>query len=223
MMASPFITSAHPSWKMVCTESLILCKLEVQQAPCEAEAMCGHIVMSLNINPEFNWTLHYLQHQLSAESLLLSPLPDIVNSVTVVVKLIETLDSAKFCIGNSDAKFLEFWQRRGSTLHGIISKQLFNTQWVINFATLLSIIVYILDPGSGHLESKSGCTSIHHNECQYLLPATKQHERCTECSRLRKTLTSQVHRFTKANCDEASASSHVNYRYAKVYELPYSL
>ena len=79
MIASPFITSAHRSWKMVCTESLILCKLEVQQAPCEAEAMCGHVVMSLNINPEFNWTLHYLQHQLSAESPLLSPLPDIVN------------------------------------------------------------------------------------------------------------------------------------------------
>ena len=51
MMASPFITSAHPSWKMACTESLILCKLEVQQAPCEAEAMCGLVGMSWNINP----------------------------------------------------------------------------------------------------------------------------------------------------------------------------
>ena len=122
MMASPFITSAHTSWKMVCTESLILCKLEVQQAPCKAEAMCGLVVMSWNINPEFNWTLHYLQHQLNAESPLLNRLSDIVNSVAVVIKLIETLDSAKVCIGNSDAKFLEFWQHRGSTLHGITSK-----------------------------------------------------------------------------------------------------
>ena len=105
MMTSPSITSAYLCWKMVCTEPLIFCKLEVQQAPCEAEAMCGHVVMNLNIYSEFNWTLHYLH----AESPLLNTLPNIVNSVAVVIKLIETLDSAKVCIGNSDVKFFKFW------------------------------------------------------------------------------------------------------------------
>ena len=56
---------------------------------------------------------------------------------------------------------------------------------------------YFIDPGSGHLESQLGHTSIHHNKCEYLLPAAKQHERCTECCTLRKTLTTQVHRLEK--------------------------
>lgn len=80
--------------------------------------------MSLNINSELSWTLHYLQHQLSVESPLLNPLPDTVNSVTVV-KLIEMIEFAKVCIGNSDVKFLEYWQHRANTLHGITSRQLF--------------------------------------------------------------------------------------------------
>ena len=40
-MMTSSITFAYLSWKMVCTEPLIFCKLEVQQTPCEVEAMCG--------------------------------------------------------------------------------------------------------------------------------------------------------------------------------------
>ena len=122
MMTSPSFTSSHPTWKIVYTEPLTLCKLEVQQASCEAEAMCGCVVMSLSISTELKWTLHYLNHPLSVESPLLNSLPNTVNSVAVVMKLIETLDSAKVCIGNSDVKFLEYWEHRASTLHGITSK-----------------------------------------------------------------------------------------------------
>ena len=62
------------------------------------------------------------------------------------------------------------------------------------------------------MESKFGLMSIHHNDCQYILPGSKQNDRCSECSTLRKTLTTQAHRFSKSN-SEAITSSHINYRY----------
>ena len=108
-MDSFFFTSLHPSWKLVSTEpaeQLTLCKLEVHCA--SDEGLCGHVILTLNINAELRWTLYHLYHHLSAATTpLLSSLPDVTNSVTVVIQLIDTLDSSKYCGGNPDAKFIE--------------------------------------------------------------------------------------------------------------------
>ena len=123
IVSSPFFMSSRATWKIVCTEPLTLCRLEVRQrASCEAGAMCGRVIVSLSISKELKWTVHYLDHPLNSDSPLLNSLPNVVNNVAVVIQLIDTLDSAKVCIGNSDSKFLEYWQRRASTLHGITSK-----------------------------------------------------------------------------------------------------
>ena len=124
LMDSSFFASLHPSWKVVSTEpteQLTLCKLEVQCA--SDEGLCGHVILTLNVNAELKWTLYYLHHHLSAATTpLLSSLPDVTTSVTVVIQLIDTLDSSKYCVGNPDIKFIEHWQHKMTTLHGISSK-----------------------------------------------------------------------------------------------------
>ena len=124
LMSSPFFTHLHPSWKIAeaTADPLTLCKLEVQQL-FTSEALCGHVMMSLSINSELKWTVHYLQHQLTAANCpLLSSLPDTISNVAKVMEIIETLDAAKYCVGNPDQDFAEYWQYRLSTLHGIASK-----------------------------------------------------------------------------------------------------
>lgn len=51
-MTSPSLASSYPTWQIVFPEPLTLCKLGVQQASCEAEAMRGHVVISLSITTE---------------------------------------------------------------------------------------------------------------------------------------------------------------------------
>jgi len=96
----------------VTIDPLTLCKLEAQQLS-TSEAFCGCVTISLSINVELKWTLHYLQHQLKAANCpLLSSLPDTISSVAELMKMIETLDAAKYCVGNPDQEFVEYWQHR---------------------------------------------------------------------------------------------------------------
>ena len=122
LMNSPFFIHLHPYWKIATAEPLTLCKLDVQQLP-STEAACGHVMLSLSINSQLKWTLYYFQHQLTrANSPLLSSLPDTVDSLVEVMEMIETLDAAKHCVRNTDQEYVEYWQLRLSTLHGMASK-----------------------------------------------------------------------------------------------------
>ena len=52
---------------------------------------------------------------------------------------------------------------------------------------------------------------VHHNDCHYLLACTNRYDCCTQCSTLRKSLRTKVHRFKNIYL-EASTRSHTNYR-----------
>jgi len=108
LMSSSF-TDSHPSWKVATADfALTLCKLEVQQLS-SSEALCGHVIMSLSINAELKWTVHYLQHQLTAANCpLLSSLPDTISNVAEIMEFIKTLDAANYCVGNHDQDLVEY-------------------------------------------------------------------------------------------------------------------
>jgi len=143
LMSSSSFTDSHPSWKIATADpALTLCKLEVQQLS-SSEALCGRVMMSLSINAELKWTVHYLQHQLTAANCpLLSSLPDTISNVAEIVQIIKTLDAAKYCVGNCDQDFVDYWQYRLSTLHGIASK-LFNLIYFWKLSNCMVVNFYM--------------------------------------------------------------------------------
>ena len=58
----------------------------------------------MRVEPDFCWKLYLSSEELHSCSLL-SSVPEHLNTVSQIVSLLTTLDDAKICEGNVDAKF----------------------------------------------------------------------------------------------------------------------
>ena len=80
---------------------LVLCKARAQQA------LPGvGIGLTLRIEPSLSWHL-FLSSEMINECSLLTPVPIVLNSVSLVVSLLKMVDGAQICLGNQDNTFLE--------------------------------------------------------------------------------------------------------------------
>ena len=74
------------------------------------EAIIG---MSVVVDIDFKWCIHTLQRPLHVSMYsFLSSLPMLMNSVDSVFKILNYLDSTKFCVGNPDKDLVAVWYQQ---------------------------------------------------------------------------------------------------------------
>jgi len=104
-------------WIIVSADPLTVCKMKVSSER-SAEAFA-----TLSIARELEWTICYLQHELSPSSCpLLIGLPSQIENVATVKQIMDLIDASKPCLGNNDTKFIENFEQRKLTLHGSSGK-----------------------------------------------------------------------------------------------------
>jgi len=81
------------------------------------------VSFSLAITNRFSWTLSIGQCQVNpANCPVLSSEPVAIDSVVVILKLLQSLDSCKVCVGNSEQEFLDVLAHRLTTPSGSSGK-----------------------------------------------------------------------------------------------------
>ena len=106
--------SLPPQWIITTADPLTLCKMIV----CTGKPAKAFVTIS--IDREMQWIMYYLEHKLSSLNCsMFSVLPFRIDSVSVVQQMMRLIDTSKPCIGNSDDKYIELFEQRKLTLHGV--------------------------------------------------------------------------------------------------------
>lgn len=104
-------------WTVVSKHPLVIVKLRVHQTSTVPRV---DVVITLAVNDSLNWTLSALNISLNpALNSSLKNIASTIFAVSDILDLVKVLDSLKFCVGNPDAKFLEWFKHRSTTLHGL--------------------------------------------------------------------------------------------------------
>lgn len=113
------LSSLPSSWIIASTNPLTLCKLRIQ----EEQTRGARITATLSLTSDLEWTLVFLDKEISSNLCpLLHELPSKLTSVAVVHRMMLLIDSAKVCVGNPDAQFVELLRHRLLTIHGSSSE-----------------------------------------------------------------------------------------------------
>ena len=105
-----------PSWIIAptATDSLVLCKLRYQPFHSNAD-----VLFTVTINPHLEWRIMLCGNHLDlTKHEFLSSLPSRICSFIDLIHVLESLDSCRICIGNSEEKFLSVVRHRNSTPKG---------------------------------------------------------------------------------------------------------
>ena len=124
--------SLPESWIFASTRpSLTLCKLRVltrddnhADSTTSSASSRADVTLSICVTKNMNWSpLFVVDMQVNmTECPLLDGMPVVINSVSSIINIIKTLNSARVCSGNSEKKFLDHWHQRSLTLHGSSSE-----------------------------------------------------------------------------------------------------
>lgn len=110
------LISRYSSWNITSVDPLIICKLDIQNE----EAVAVAVIATIVVCNDFHWTLTWKTQKV--ETMInpnFSGLPEKIQSVADVEKVLTLIDSAELCVGNPDEKFLDLWHYRSTTLNHI--------------------------------------------------------------------------------------------------------
>ena len=115
---------------------------------------------------------------------MLGLLPTLVNSCAKLKSVLDVLDVAYVCSGNSDHQFLQQWHYNASTLHGLSGKFCSVCSELMHI-TFLGIKVAVLDDSLFPEHP-----TIRHKQCEMLQPgdAAGHPVRCSVCATYRTSL-----------------------------------
>lgn len=112
--------SLPQSWTIAATEPLTIVKLRVSPTSLTPKV---DVVITLAIHNGFTWSLSvFNQHLDPTLNDCLSHVSRILTTASSVLALLEKINSLRLCVGNPDQKFLDLWNYRSSTLHGLSGK-----------------------------------------------------------------------------------------------------
>ena len=130
------------------------------------------------------------------------------HSVSSLHHLLETIGTSQLCSGNADGHFLTLPNIQKGVLKDMSSE--FHCK-LIHVATLLNQTYNYFSPGSKVVavvnSTRKGYPSIYHVDCEFLVAG--QVERCSACSRHRKSLRAMASRSSRD--DHTHPSSHTPY------------
>ena len=110
------LISKYSTWNITAEDPLIICKLVIQGEEATAVAVIATIVVS----SDFHWTLMWRTQQVDTTvNPLFSGVPEKIQLVDDMEKVLTLIDSAEVCVGNPDEKFLDLWHYRSTTLNQI--------------------------------------------------------------------------------------------------------
>ncbi len=118
--------SLPESWIFASTRhSLTLCKLRVltrddnhADSTTSSASSRADVTLYICVIKNMNWSLFVVDMQVNmTECPLLDGMPVVINSVSSIINIIKTLNSARVCSGNSEKKFLDHWHQRSLTLN----------------------------------------------------------------------------------------------------------
>ncbi|XP_065894386.1 uncharacterized protein [Dysidea avara] len=182
------LISKYSTWNITAEDPLIICKLVIQGEEATAVAVIATIVVS----SDFHWTLMWRTQQVDTTvNPLFSGVPEKIQLVDDMEKVLTLIDSAEVCVGNPDEKFLDLWHYRSTTLNQI--------------------------SGScpGYLDTfKKSSPTIRSNNCQLFLTTDNRsgNVRCSACSSYRSTLIVQHQRYkSRPPDDESTHATHITY------------
>jgi len=106
-----------PSWVLApasTVDSLVLCKLRYDSSHSIVD-----VLFTVTINVHLGWCVMLCGNLLDqTKNEFLSSLPNSICSFCDLVQLLESLDSCRICMGNSEEKFLNVVRHRNSTPKG---------------------------------------------------------------------------------------------------------
>ena len=130
------------------------------------------------------------------------------HSVSSLHHLLETIGTSQLCSGNADGHFLTLPNIQKGVLKDMSSE--FHCK-LIHVATLLNQTCNYFSPGSKVVavvdSTRKGYPSIYHVDCEFLVAG--QVERCSACSRHRKSLRTMASRSSRD--DHTHPNSHTPY------------
>ena len=110
------LISKYSTWNITAEDPLIISKLVIQGEEATEVAVIATIVVS----SDFHWTLMWRTQQVDTTvNPLFSGVPEKIQLVDDMEKVLTLIDSAEVCVGNPDEKFLDLWHYRSTTLNHI--------------------------------------------------------------------------------------------------------
>ena len=188
--------------------SLVLCKFQFHG--CGTTINVNRtVIYCVSIDQKLNWSLSLQNRTIHfGVCSMLGLLPTLVNSCAKLKSVLDVLDVAYVCSGNSDHQFLQQWHYNASTLHGLSGK----------FCSVCSELMHITFSLIGNKVAVLDDSlfpehpTVRHKQCEMLLPgdAAGHPVRCSVCATYRTSLlTMQTRRMANR-----PGSSSVNYRQA---------
>ncbi len=111
---SCLVTETLPgSWNVAAKNPIILVKLRVHQTS------RVDVVITLVVNENLTWTLSVFNIRLDpASNPSLGSIASTIIAASDVLNIVQVVDSLRCCAGNGDARFLDLFKHRSTTLHG---------------------------------------------------------------------------------------------------------
>jgi len=104
------------SWNITSLDPLIISKLDIQNE----EAVAVAVIATIVVCNDFHWTLTWKTQKVETMvNPISSGLPEKIQPVADVEKVLTLIDSAELCAGSPDEKFLDLWHYRRATLNHI--------------------------------------------------------------------------------------------------------
>lgn len=135
------------------------------------------ITRTIMVHSNLTWSVFVKEKKVPATSKLLTDIPLLVTSTSVVVDLLATVDSAVLCPGNPDPEFVSLCERRGGVMKGSRG----NGDTVAN-----------IDPTPVvNCDGQRFTCSVRRVTCELICKRTGPHPpRCQACQQFRSTLRS---------------------------------
>ena len=118
-MQSQLLNIFPAAWTIASKDpSLVLCKFHFHG--CGTTINVNRtVIYCVSIDQKLNWSLSLQNRTIHfGVCSMLGLLPTLVNSCAKLKSVLDVLDVAYVCSGNSDHQFLQQWQYNASTLHG---------------------------------------------------------------------------------------------------------
>ena len=163
----------------------------------------------MEVKEDLSWTLQVGERRIASDNIPLAALPQTLNSVSKVRRLIEGLETLKFCTGNEDEKYFPVQAARKGLFKdptGVIScvfKKHKLSLFVIHAGSVLV---------ASHVKDHFGYKTICCTSCEVFVEQSAL--RCDPCKAYRKILNSMLSRQQRATDQSPTQpDSHANFRY----------
>ena len=179
-------------WKMVSDST------DVQYSQLKSDPSGVHLVVaSVVVRADLSWSVHLRGAKVPASCKVLSGVPPIITTSSLVAKLVQDVNRAVICPGSPEDEFIDVCEKRGGTMKGQRGSG----------DTVAFVDKHPVIDSRGHSHP---CT-VRRVDCDLLCEPCGQYPlRCRSCQLFRSTLRSSVSRLNES--DQTSATSHASFK-----------